>query len=190
MDTRSFFLLHHARVHAQVEKEFLQGLSEEQMRCRPGGLNSIAWIVWHMARCEDVLNVLIADHPQVLDHEHWFDQLQVANRDVGTGMADADVSALSASVDLTALHGYYNAVGQSTVAVVTSLQPQELDAIPDLHRLHPDVEGVFQENAMWAISERAGLSKGWWLGHLGIAHNQMHRGEALTIRGLQGIRNR
>lgn len=190
MDARAFFLLHHSRVHAQVEREFLQGLSEEQMRFRPDGLNSIAWIVWHMARCEDVLNVLMADHPQVLDHEHWFDRLHVSNRDVGTGMADADVSALSASVELTALRGYYTAVGQSTVALVTSLQPQELDESPDLHRLHPDVEGVFRENAMWAISEREGSSKGWWLGHLGIAHNQMHRGEALTIRGLQGIRNR
>jgi hypothetical protein len=160
------------------------------MRLRPKGLNSIAWIVWHMARCEDALNLLLADRPQVLDQEHWFDRLHVARRDVGTGMADAEVSTLSASVDLTALNGYYTAVGQSTVAVVTSLPPQELDAIPDLHRLHPEVEGVFQENAMWAISEREGASKGWWLGHLGIAHNQMHRGEALTIRGLQGMRNR
>ena len=160
------------------------------MRLRPNGLNSIAWLVWHMARCEDALNVIIADHPQVLDEEGWFNRLQVADRDVGTGMADADVSALSASVDLVALCGYYHAVEQSTAAIVMSLQPQELDEVPTLHRLHPDAEGIFRENAMWGISEREGLTKGWWLGHLGIGHNQLHRGEALTVRGLQGIRNR
>ncbi len=190
MDTQAFFLLHHARMYALMEKDVLQGLSEEQIRCRPHGLNSIAWIVWHIARCEDALNVIIADRPQVLDHGCWFDRLHVAHRDVGTGMADAEVSTLSASVDLTALLGYYHAVREGTVAIVKSLQPRELDAIPDLHRLHPDMEGVFQENAMWAISEREGFSKGWWLGHLGITHNQMHRGEALTVRGLQGIHNR
>jgi hypothetical protein len=43
---------------------------------------------------------------------------------------------------------------------------------------------------MWAIWEREGQTKGWWLGHLGIGHNQMHRGQALTLRGLHGIRNR
>jgi len=79
-------------------------------------------------------------------------------------------------------------VGRSTAEVVKALQPQELEEIPDLHRLH--VEGVFREAALWAIAEREGQTKGWWLGHLGIGHNQMHRGEALTVRGLQGLHNR
>ena len=188
MDARAFFLLHHARVHAQVEKEFLHDLSDAQMRLRPASLNSIAWIVWHMARCEDVINVLLAERLQVLDQEHWLTQLNLSPRDVGTGMADNEVSEWSARVNLDALRGYYSAVGRSTVEVVTALQPQELDAMPDLHRLH--TEGVFRESAIWATSEREGQTKGWWLGHLGLGHNQMHRGEALTIRGLQGIRNR
>jgi len=188
MDAREFFLLHHARVHAQVEKDFLQDLSGAQMRLRPSGLNSIAWVVWHMARCEDVINVLIAGRPQILDHEHWLTRLNLSPRDVGTGMADNEVSEWSARVNLEALRGYYNAVGRSIVEVVTALQSQDLDEMPDLHRLH--TEGVFREEALWAISEREGQTKGWWLGHLGIGHNQMHRGEALTIRGLQGIHNR
>ena len=30
-------------------------LSEEQLRCRPHPvLNSVAWVVWHIARAEDV----------------------------------------------------------------------------------------------------------------------------------------
>ena len=72
--------------------------------------------------------------------------------------------------------------------VVKALRLQELNEMPDLHRLH--TEGIFREEALWAISEREGQTKGWWLGHLGIGHNQMHRGEALTVRGWQGVRNR
>jgi hypothetical protein len=188
MDAREFFLLHYQRVHAQVERDFLQCLSNEQMRLRPHGLNSIAWLVWHMARCEDALNVLIAGRPQVLDQEHWPTRLNLSLRDVGTGMADDEVSDLSARLDLAALRGYYIAVGRRTVEVVTSLRPQELDELPVLHRLRS--EGVFRENAMWAISEREGQTKGWWLGHLGIGHNQLHRGQAVIVRRFQGIRNR
>jgi hypothetical protein len=67
----------------QVERDVLQGLSHEQVRLRPDGLNSIAWLVWHMARCENALNLLLAGRPQVLDEEHWLPRLNVSIRDVG-----------------------------------------------------------------------------------------------------------
>jgi hypothetical protein len=188
MDPIDFFVLHHGRLHMQVERDFLQGLSDAQMRLRPHGLNSIAWLIWHMARCEDALNLLLAGRPQVLDEEHWLPRLQVSMRDVGTGMGDDEVSDLSAQLDLVALRDYYTAVGQRTVEVVRSLRPEALDELSDLDRLR--AEGVFRETALWAIVEREGQTKGWWLGHLGIAHNQMHRGQAVTLRRLQGIRRR
>ena len=58
-----------------------------------------------------------------------------------------------------------------------------------------DIQGASQyahvaskQDVLWAIVERAGQSKGWWLGQLGIAHSQSHRGQATVIRLLQGIR--
>src|SRR5262245_37580789 len=127
MDAIDFFVLHHGRVHAQVEREFLQRLSEAQMRLRRDGLNSIAWLIWHMARCEDALNVLLTGLPQVLDDEHWLPRLQLTVRDVGTGMGDDEVSEVSARLNLAALRDYYTAVGRRTVEVVRALQLQELD---------------------------------------------------------------
>jgi DinB superfamily len=100
MDAREFFLIHHAQVHSQVAREFLQDLSDEQMRLRSNGLNSVAWLVWHMARCEDALNVLIANRPQILDQNDWLTRLNLSLRDVGTGMTDDEVSDLSARLDL------------------------------------------------------------------------------------------
>jgi uncharacterized damage-inducible protein DinB len=190
MDALQFFLLHHKQTHWQVERDFLTGLSDEQMRCRPyERSNSIAWLVWHMARCEDMMGLTIAGRPQVLDEGDWLKRLHLSIRDVGTGMADEEVSDFSARVDIAALRAYYETVGRRTVEVVKSLRPEDLDEVPNLQKLR--AEGVFRENAMWAISEREGKrTNGQWLGHLGIAHNQTHRGEALTIRGLLGIRNR
>jgi hypothetical protein len=61
-----------------------------------------------------------------------------------------------------------------------------LQALLDLERLR--AEGVFWENAVRLIAERERETKGWWLGQLGIAHSQSHRGQATVIRLLQGVR--
>ena len=47
--------------------DLLDALSDEQIRARPHGLNSIAWLLWHGARVEGVaVNRFVADRPQVL----------------------------------------------------------------------------------------------------------------------------
>ena len=186
MDAIDFFVQHYGRLHMQVERDFLHSLSDAQMRLRPHGLNSIAWLVWHMARYEDILNLLLVGRSQVLDEEHWLPRLNLSVRDVGTGMGDDEVSDLSARLDLAALRDYYIAVGRRTVDVVRSLRPEALDERPDLERLR--AEGVFRENAVRLIAERERETKGWWLGQLGIAHSQSHRGQATVIRLLQGVR--
>ena len=53
MDALQFFLLHPERVHSQVEREFLTGLTDEQMRSRPyERSNSMpGWFgTWHAAK--------------------------------------------------------------------------------------------------------------------------------------------
>ncbi len=139
-----------------------------------------------MARCEDALSLLLAGRPQLLDEERWLPRLHLSLRDVGTGMGDEEVSDLSAHLDVAALRDYYTAVGHRTAEVVRSLRPEALDERPDLDRLRTD--GVFRDSALGAILEQAGPTKGWWLGLLGIAHSQSHRGQATVIRLLQGMR--
>lgn len=193
MDALQFCLMHHEQVHSQVEREFLKGLSDDQMRCRPyEGSNSIAWLVWHMARCEDMMTMIIAGRPQLLGEADWLSRFNLSRRDIGTGMSDDEVSDFTAKVDIAALRDYYQAAGKRTRETVQSLQPADLDQFPDLSQLRRlfSAEGVLGENAGWVLGEREGNTKGWWLGQLGIGHNQMHRGEALTIRGLLGVRNR
>lgn len=69
MDALEVFLPRHARLHGadpgeprSVWDRMLEGLSDEQIRLRPArGVNSIAWIVWHIARVEDVaVNLVVA----------------------------------------------------------------------------------------------------------------------------------
>lgn len=82
------FLSHHAMVHTaklhpgshwSFQDQVLSGLTDEQMRCIPkGGSHSVAWVIWHIARIEDVtMNVLLADSSQVFHRGNWPNKLGI-----------------------------------------------------------------------------------------------------------------
>jgi hypothetical protein len=106
------------------------GLSDEQMRVRPReDLNSLAWLLWHIARAEDiVVNVVLAGRPQVSD-ETWARRLGVARRDFGIGMTSAEVTELTRQVDLGALRAYRDAVGLRTREVVAGFEPRDWEGV-------------------------------------------------------------
>src|SRR2546425_12938088 len=119
MDTVSFFLVTHADVHSREvaghETYFdrvLGGLSDEVMRMRPGkGLNSLIWLLWHMARTEDAaVNPVVAGRGQVLDDE-WMRRMNVPWRIIGTGMTDDEVAEITARADIASVRAYRSAVG-------------------------------------------------------------------------------
>src|SRR6058998_1612102 len=113
------------------------GLSEDQVRRRPDPrVNTIAWLLWHAARIEDVgVNGFVADRPQVLDDEEWLGRMKLVRRDVGTGMDDSEVDELSLTIDLNALRGYWDAVTRRTLAVVETLRGQDLEALVPMERV-------------------------------------------------------
>src|SRR5215468_10563994 len=152
MDALQFFLLRHEALRSTTAQQsvdiLFSQLSEAQLRHRPrSDLNSIAWIVWHMARCEDFgVQRLVSYRPQIFDYQGWMARLHVPLRDCGTGMTDDEVTALSARVDLAALRAYWTGVGEGTLAVVHTLRPEELDEVPEPTYLHQVIveEGVFR----------------------------------------------
>jgi hypothetical protein len=102
----------------------LGGLTEADLRARPAeGVNSIVWLLWHMARTEDAsVNLVVAHRPQVLDDD-WVHRLGVPWRHIGTGMTDDEVSELTRQVDVAAVRAYRDAVGRRTREVVRALAP-------------------------------------------------------------------
>lgn len=104
-------------------------LSEEQLRTRPyPAINSIAWLLWHMARVEDAgVNRLVVAQPQVFDEGNWGKRMNVPIRHHGTGMTDREVTDLSQRIDIAALCAYREAVRTKTATVVKSLPLEQLD---------------------------------------------------------------
>src|SRR5262249_11835725 len=94
------------------------------MRLRPSeGLNSLVWLLWHMARTEDVaINVIVAGSDQVLDAE-WARRMNPPWRIIGTGMTDSEVGELTARADVPSVRAYRSAVGIRTRHVVQAPRP-------------------------------------------------------------------
>lgn len=196
LDLLDFFLDQHSQSHAaaltdatepMLTDQVLAGLSDAQLRLRPyPHLNSIAWLLWHLARCEDVMvNVLLTEGGQVLDAEDWPQRFNVARRDMGTGMDDATVTEVGSRVDLVAVHTYHLAVGRRTRAVVPTL---------DLRTWEEPIEPV-RLLAAGAFPDRAEGERrvaGYWRGKTrrsilttAIAtHNFQHLGEAVCLKSL------
>ena len=108
------FLHQHAMVHSakmsrtklwSFEDEIWQDLNEEQIRRIPPKSNhSIAWILWHITRIEDVtMNVLVADKPQLVYQNNWLERLNVSVRHAGNAMDDKSIAQLSATINIKAL---------------------------------------------------------------------------------------
>ena len=195
MDATEFFLLRYDNVHPEVAERVLEGLADAQVRGRPHTrVNTVAWQIWHMARCEDVgVNRLVADRGQVLDDEGWLPRLRVARRDIGTGMTASEVDELSARLDLEALRAYWAAVSRRTLEVVVCLRPDDLDAPVDPERHHRLIsdEHLLGEHAGWVESMWAARpNRGWFLAQLALTHNTGHLYQVGMLRGLWGLPGR
>lgn len=193
MDAISFLLLRYGDLHGSLIGGLFSRLPEPHLRGRPHpGVNTVAWLLWHSARIEDVaLNRFLADRPQVLD-AGWLESLAVPRRDVGTGMKDAEVDELSARIDLQALKGYWDAVTARTLEVIETLRGSDLEALVPGERVRSVVlsEGVVAPGAEWLTEFWAGgRSRAWVLVQTALLHPNGHYYEARVAAGLWGARS-
>jgi hypothetical protein len=167
------------------EDEVLRGMTEEAIRCIPQNCeHSVAWIIWHLARIEDItMNLLVAGCPQILYQEGWFDRIEAPIHHAGNIMDQEAVVDLSAAVDVDALSAYRQAVGWRTRKIVRGLQPEELEQKVDPARLgRVSDEGAVVEEASeiieyWSKRTVAGL-----LLMPATRHSFLHLNEARRVK--------
>jgi hypothetical protein len=198
MDVRQLLLQQHAWVHARavsgadfsMEESVTRDLTDEQLRTRPGpGLNSIAWIFWHLSRLEDVVvNTILRGEPEVLDREGWLDRLGVSTRHVGTSSQDEEVDDFGRLVDVAALRAYRAAVGRETRAWLERVDLAELERVPDLEARLAAAPRTLAERAGWLRRFYAGRDGYFFVAFPIVDHGYLHLGEALVTRGQLGAR--
>jgi len=112
--------------------ELTDGLTDDKANYRPGpAANSIAWLIWHSARVQDVQLAPIAGVEQVWTADGWVDRfgLDLPRNDTGYGHGPAEVAKVQAPVDLLA--GYYHAVHKLTLEFVAGVTAEDFERIVD-----------------------------------------------------------
>ena len=193
-ETLELFLEQHAMVHSSemtdsiyesFEDKIWVNLTEESFRRIPGTEEySIAWVIWHIARIEDItMNMLVAGTPQLAYVDTWLPRIKSPFVDTGNAMDIESVRQLSASVDNEVLRAYRIAVGRRTREIVQQLKvedlqrkvsPVHIQLVMDQGAVVPEAWGITD---YWANRTIAGL-----LLMPPTRHNMIHINQALRIK--------
>lgn len=114
--------------------EVTDGLPDSALAYRPTpDANSIAWLIWHSARCQDVQICAITGDEPPWTARGWEPRfgLDLPADSNGYGHTPKDVAKVVATVDL--LSGYYQDVHEMTLRYVESLTDSELARVVDRH---------------------------------------------------------
>ncbi|MBI1736590.1 MAG: DinB family protein [Candidatus Rokubacteria bacterium] len=196
MDAKDLLLTQHAIVHSAAVSGARGGtladrtfqVTDEQMRVRPAGQNSLAWLLWHVARAEDVFVHLIFGAGAQVHDETWRTRLGVDRPEFGAGMTPEEVAALTDTIDLAALREYRNAVGRRTRDVLRELPDSAWEG-----RIEPaDMQRAGDAGALGRAAAPltqffTGQRRAVLLPSILAIHTSEHIGEALTVRSLGGF---
>jgi Protein of unknown function (DUF664) len=123
----------------EVASAAVHGLTDEELTARlDPDANTVAWLVWHLARVQDDHVADVADREQVWSAAGWYERfgLPFGPSTIGYGQSSADVARVKVQADL--LLGYLGAVVDQTQRYVEHLTDADLARIVD-ERWEPPV---------------------------------------------------
>lgn len=141
----------------EIVESVLDGLSEDDLAHRPGpGANTIAWLVWHLARVEDSHVAEVVEREQVWTEEGYAERfgLPLDDADTGFGHSADQVAQVVAPADL--LLDYARAVHARTVEWIGTLTADDLDRVVDRRWDPPVTLGVRLVSVAGDCAQHAG----------------------------------
>jgi hypothetical protein len=115
-------------VHGVVD-----GLTPEQLvfRVDPEA-NTIAWLVWHLARIQDDHVADVAQQEQVWEVSSWMERFDLPFDPNATGYGQSSDEVAAVRVESgSMLTGYYDDVHEVTIEYVRGVSDRDLDRIVD-----------------------------------------------------------
>lgn len=131
-----------------------------------GESHSVAWVLWHAARIEDLFLQGVFQGQAEIWNEDWAAKTGLPARGFGTGQSTAEARAIQIT-DLNAFWAYADAVYDGAEAYLDGLSDADLD------------REVKLRDRTETLGESITL-------HL-VTHLNGHRGEINLIRGMHGL---
>ncbi|WP_127131357.1 DinB family protein [Georgenia sp. SYP-B2076] len=131
MNTAELLIEIYSRVPDGVGR-LLDGLDEAGLTARPDPeANTIAWLVWHIARGQDAQVAQVAGTDQAWTADGWAGRFELPfdDRATGYGQHPDEVAQVRASV--ADLRGYLDDVQRRTLEFLSTLDDAELEQVVD-----------------------------------------------------------
>jgi uncharacterized damage-inducible protein DinB len=151
-------------------EDAIKKLSAEELAWRPKShSNSIVFLMWHLARVEDLwINRLLKSGKELYESENWYQKFKTTAQDMGGFFDEAKLASWPVP-ELGLLKQYKAAVRKSTLTYLKTLDEKSLDEPRDYGWMKGTV--------------------GWALSHL-ISEIGEHSGQIGYIKGImKGIEN-
>ena len=152
----------------EVVRSTVEGLSAEDLARRPSeGANSVAWLVWHLARVQDDHLAAAFDGEQVWTSQGWPARLGLDLDPADTGYGHTAEQVASVVVEGDQLLAYAEAVHAQTAEYLSTVTDDDLDRVVD-------------------TSYEPAVTLGVRLVSV-LSDDLQHAGQAAYVRGLLGL---
>lgn len=181
----------HRGIRFMFENSIRSVFTPEQLKERPDDRgNSIAWLIWHVARTEDmIVNSIIKGTPQVLIEGNWGDRLGIDATHIGTGLGEGEVAEFTKELNVDAADEYWNEVSKASYRWIKSIAAEDLDLIPALdERLSAIPPILAGSDNQGPIQFWSGRNAGFLFGGVVVGHGYIHIGQMQEIGGRIGKR--
>ena len=110
----------------------LEGTDAAARTWRPApGANTLAWLVWHVARVQDAQVAPLAGVEQVWTAEGWAQRLALPFDVDATGYGQSPAEAAQVDAETDLLLGYLDATTAQTLAYLQRVEDDDLSTVVD-----------------------------------------------------------
>ena len=146
MDARAYFLTLYDHAHGAVPgpaRRLLEEPTPAQLRAVPPGHNSLAWLIWHIARGQDIQIAMLIDSEQEWVTANWAPRfgLEPDPWNMGYGHTPEQVANVQPE-SVQVLVDYYDAVWARTEIVLEDATTADLDRVVEENWDPPVTMGV------------------------------------------------
>lgn len=163
---KELFLEIHAKVHRSeiscgITNEvdyLLKDLEANEYAIIPTSKDeTIAWVLWHVARIEDLTMNILVDNGQQIFNNEWKERMNVPIIDTGNALSDDEIMDLSKRINIRELLNYRNEVGVRTREIITRLLADDMKR----KVTKQGVERIFKEGGVTSDEESYWLLDFW-----------------------------
>jgi len=150
------------------------------------GGSSVAWLLLHLARHQDLaVQTAIRNHPPLFLEER--DAMGLGGMPTWAGLTEHEDAAVAGAPSSDALINYVVGVFAGTERWLSRLSAMALDSVPDTPRRLDKHALLTRDEVPWLYDNWTGKSVSWFVQGPVLGHGHAHVGEATSVRNRMGL---